>query len=185
MVHSEDDEEFGLRIIVSKVLVYGHFRAVHLGHLRLFEYARSLGDSLIVAINTENKTTADVEFSESMIKSFPFTLEVVKFKELKELLKRVEPDMVVRGQEFKNSSDQENDYIRQLGIRLMFGSGSTHLSEADLTSNRSPEFSLRESFAKYAVMKGLNAESLKDTLRSFSELKVVVIGDLIVDEFVA
>jgi len=185
VVHSEDDEESGLRIIVSKVLVFGHFRAVHLGHLRLFDYARSLGDSLIVAINIEEKTSVDIEFSESMIRSFPFVLEVVKFTQLQELLKRVEPDTVVRGQEFKNRSDQENDLIRRLGIRLMFGSGSTHLSEADLTSNQSSEFSLRESFAQYAILKDFNAKSLKETLQSFSELKVTVVGDLIVDEFVA
>ncbi len=185
MVHSEDDEESGLRIVVSRVLVFGHFRAVHLGHLRLFDYARSLGDSLIVAINIEEKTSVDIEFSESMIRSFPFVLEIVKFTQLQELLKRVEPDTVVRGQEFKNRSDQENDLIRRLGIRLMFGSGSTHLSEADLTSNQSLEFSLRESFAQYAMLKDFNAKSLKETLQSFSELKVTVVGDLIVDEFVA
>jgi rfaE bifunctional protein kinase chain/domain len=185
VVHSEDDEESGLRIVVSRVLVFGHFRAVHLGHLRLFDYARSLGDSLIVAINIEEKTSVDIEFSESMIRSFPFVLEIVKFTQLQELLKRVEPDTVVRGQEFKNRSDQENDLIRRLGIRLMFGSGSTHLSEADLTSNQSLEFSLRESFAQYAMLKDFNAKSLKETLQSFSELKVTVVGDLIVDEFVA
>lgn len=170
---------------MSRVLVYGHFRAVHLGHLRLFEYAQSLEDYLIVAINTENKSAVDIEFSENMIKSFPFTLEVVKFKELQELLTRVNPDTVVRGQEFKNRSDQENDLIRQLGIRLMFGSGSTLLSEADLSSSRISEVSLRESFAGYATVKGLNANSLKETLRGFPELKVTVVGDLIIDEFVA
>ena len=170
---------------MSRVLVYGHFRSVHLGHFRLFEFARSLGDTLIVAINIENKTSADIEFSESVIRSFPFKLEIVKFNEFQELLKRVNPDTVVRGQEFKNLSDQENELVRRLGIRLIFGSGSTHLSEADLTSNRAPEPSLRESFAQYAVSKGLDSDSLKNTLQRFSELKVTVVGDLIVDEFIA
>jgi rfaE bifunctional protein kinase chain/domain len=185
VVHGEDNEEFRIRIILSRVLVYGHFRAVHLGHLRLFEYAQSLGDSLIVAINTENKSDADIDFSESMIKSFPLTLEVVKFKKLQELLKRVNPDTVVRGREFRIGTDQENDLIRRLGIHLMFGSGSTHLSEADLASSRVSEVSLRESFARYAMLKNFQANSLKKTLKNFSDLKVTVVGDLIVDEFVA
>lgn len=147
---------------MSRVLVYGHFRAVHLGHLRLFEYAQSLGDYLIVAINTENKSAADIEFSENMIKSFPFTLEVVKFKELQELLTRVNPDTVVRGQEFKNRSDRENDLIRQLGIRLMFGSGSTHLSEADLSSSHISEVSLRGIFRKICDVKGIKCKLSKE-----------------------
>ena len=170
---------------MSRVLVYGHFRSVHLGHFRLFEFARSLGDTLVVAINIENKTSADIEFSKSVIRSFPFKLEIVKFNEFQELLKRVNPDTVVRGQEFKNLSDQENELIRRLGIRLIFGSGSTHLSEADLTSNRVSELSLRKSFAQYAVSKGLDSDSLKNTLQRFPELKVTVVGDLIVDEFIA
>jgi len=185
VVYGENNEESRPRITLSKVLVYGHFRAVHLGHLRLFEYAQSLGDYLIVAIKTENNSDADIEFSETMIKSFPFTLEVVKFKELQELLTRVNPDTVVRGQEFKNRSDQENELIRRLGIRLMFGSGSTHLSEADLSSSHVSEVLLRESFAKYAMLKDFNANSLKKTLQSFPDMKVTVVGDLIVDEFIA
>jgi len=132
-----------------------------------------------------NRSDADIEFSESMIRSFPFILEVVKFNDLEDLLKRVNPDTVVRGQEFKNHSDQENELIRRLGIRLMFGSGSTHLSEADLFSSRISKVSLNESFAKYASLKDFNVNSLKKTLRSFPEIKVTVVGDLIVDEFVA
>ena len=185
MVHGENYEESRSGITLSRVLVYGHFRAVHLGHLRLFEFAKSLGDSLIVAVNTENKSDKDIEFSESMIKSFPLALEVVKFKELQDLLKRVNPDTVVRGQEFKNHSDQENDLIRRLGIRLMFGSGSTHLSEEDLFSHRVSEVLLRESFSRFAMLNNFNATSLKNTIKSFNELKVTVVGDLIVDEYVA
>ena len=167
-----------------KVLVYGHFKAVHLGHFRLFEYAQSLGDSLFVAINTEGKNESDISFSESVIKSFPFTLEVIKYSNLDELLRNLRPDIVVRGQEFRNSSDQDNNLIKSQGIKLLFGSGSTYLSEEALSFDSSPDFSLRESFKNYAALKGLNSVSLKDTLRQFSSKKVMVIGDLIIDEFI-
>lgn len=185
MVHGQNNEEPRFRLSLSRVLVYGHFRAVHLGHLRLFEYAKSLGDSLLVAINSGDKSRADIEFSESIIKSFPLELEVIEFKELHDLLSTVDPDIVVRGQEFRNRADKENELIRKMGIRLMFGSGSTHLSEDDLNSSRVSEFSLRESFSKYATMKSLTADSLKQVVRSFSRLNVTVVGDLIVDEFVS
>jgi cytidyltransferase-like protein len=67
-----------------RVLVFGHFRAVHLGHLRLFEYAKSLGGALFVAINTMDKSQSDISFSESVIKSFPFTLNIVKYSNLED-----------------------------------------------------------------------------------------------------
>lgn len=168
-----------------KVLVYGHFKAVHLGHLRLFEYAKSLGDELNVAINTKDKSDTDIEFSKSVIKSFPFELSIVEFVDLEELLKSVNPDIVVRGQEFKNRLDSENTLINGLGIKLMFGSGSTHLSEEDLIYDSFSDFLLRKSFKDYGVLKGFNPESLRNTLREFSKKTVTVVGDLIIDEFVS
>ena len=36
------------------IVCYGHFNVIHPGHLRYLKYARSLGDSLIVALQPDS-----------------------------------------------------------------------------------------------------------------------------------
>jgi len=169
---------------VKKVLVFGQFRAVHVGHLRLFEYARSLGDTLIVAINTRGKEQKDIDFSETIIRSFPFALTVIKYDHIEELLSETKPDIVVRGQEFRNIEDEENEVVIRFGIRLMFGSGNTYLSEEDFNYKRTTDISIKEEFRHYASQKGLSADLLRSVIKGFTKKRVVVAGDLIVDEII-
>ena len=47
------DEEF--KIFLKKVWTNGCYDVLHEGHIRLFEYARSLGDALIVGIDSDRR----------------------------------------------------------------------------------------------------------------------------------
>ena len=47
------DEEF--KIFLKKVWTNGCYDVLHVGHIRLFEYARSLGDALIVGIDSDRR----------------------------------------------------------------------------------------------------------------------------------
>jgi rfaE bifunctional protein kinase chain/domain len=144
-----------------------------------------LGSKVFVAINVKDKDESNINFSESIIKSFPIAVNVVRYTNLEDLLRELQPNIVVRGQEFKNLPDKESDLIRLLGIKLMFGSGSTHLSEDDLNFQPNSEILLRETFRDYAKLRGFNAQSLRETVRDFSDKKVLVVGDLIIDEFIS
>lgn len=42
-------------IVKKRIFVNGSFDVLHLGHLRLLNYARSLGDHLCVAIDTDRR----------------------------------------------------------------------------------------------------------------------------------
>jgi rfaE bifunctional protein kinase chain/domain len=170
---------------MKNVLVFGNFKAVHLGHFRLFEYARSLGNQLIVGIKVDEDKSANTEFSESLIKSIQFVGKVVKFTDIEKLLDEVEPDVVVRGQEFKNSPDQINELVRNRGIELFFGSGSTHLSEADFREYSGAGISVRGSFKKYIQAKDISREKLQEILKNLQGIRVTVVGDLIIDEYIS
>lgn len=186
MVHSENYEVSRSWVIALKtVLVFGNFKAVHLGHFRLFEYAKSLGDSLVVAIKIDERNPSSNDFSESLIASIKFVSRIVKYTDLGELLADINPTIVVRGQEFKNSQDFENDLIQKLGFELVFGSGSTHLSEIDFGENAGSGLLVRDSFKQHIRAKNVHREKLLETIKNFANLRVTVVGDVIIDEFIS
>ena len=49
------------------VFVNGCFDVLHPGHIALFQYAKSLGDYLIVAIDSDEKVALDKGFDLSLI----------------------------------------------------------------------------------------------------------------------
>ena len=71
------------------IFVNGCFDVLHPGHIQLFEYARSLGDYLIVAIDSDKKV-GEMKGSDRPIFSQEDrakTLEAIRFLHSKELLK--------------------------------------------------------------------------------------------------
>ena len=85
------------------VLTYGTFDIFHVGHVRLLQRARALGDSLIVGCSTD-------EFNESKGKAAVFT-----YAERKEILESCRfVDLVIPEQRW----DQKADDIRQYGVSV-------------------------------------------------------------------
>lgn len=99
---------------MKKVMVNGTFDILHRGHLQLLEYARSLGDKLLVAIDTDKRVaelkgpTRPVNNQEDrkyMLESLKF-VDVVTFfdskDELISIMKLYEPDIYVKGSDWKS-----------------------------------------------------------------------------------
>ena len=98
--------------MMTKVFVNGTFDILHPGHVRLLQYARSLGDTLLVAIDTDRrvrqlKGTGRPFFNQDDRK---FMLEslgcsVVLFdtdQELEHTIATYEPDVMVKGSDYVN-----------------------------------------------------------------------------------
>ena len=94
------------------VFTNGCFDMVHAGHVRILEYARSLGDKLIVGLNSDDSITRikgegrpvqSQEDRKYCLEAFPFVDEVIIFEEDTEfnLLIKVMPDIVVKGSEWR------------------------------------------------------------------------------------
>ena len=105
---------------------------------------------------------------------------------IEETIARVKPDIVVKGKEFEYEENAEEPALRLYGGRLVFGLSEVSLSSLQLLSN---DLALvNEDSIKlpkpYLARYGLSAEMLSEVVGKFSELKVCVVGDLIVDEYV-
>ncbi len=91
---------------MKKVITVGVFDYFHLGHLRLFERAKKLGDYLIVAVQDgdfihKTKPDAVVFYSTQeridLVKALRIVDEVVVYRDVDKILPRVEFDVFAIG----------------------------------------------------------------------------------------
>jgi rfaE bifunctional protein kinase chain/domain len=171
------------------VFVPGNFNVIHPGHLRLLNFAAECGDFLVVGVAQDN--TPGTFIPEQLRLEGVKAISAVDYAFLlpvpaEEFVASLKPDVVVKGKEHEAHFNPEQPVIESYGGKLLFSSGETRfssldllqreLSEANLSSIRKPiDFPARHGFAD---------RGLVDLVRRFASLRVVVVGDLIVDEYV-
>tara|TARA_Y100000593_G_scaffold76665_1_gene141797 strand:- start:277 stop:705 length:429 start_codon:yes stop_codon:yes gene_type:complete len=96
-----------------KVWTNGCFDILHRGHIELFRYAHSLGDELIVGVDSDEKVKNDksddrpinsLQDRMFMLQSIKYIDKVIPFdstKELDDTLKWYKPDIMVIGSDWK------------------------------------------------------------------------------------
>jgi len=81
----------------------GCFDVMHAGHIALFEYARSLGDSLVVGLDTDERVRSNkgptrpvhtLEQRMKVVSSIRFVDKVVSFSSNEELIERIRQEKV-------------------------------------------------------------------------------------------
>jgi rfaE bifunctional protein nucleotidyltransferase chain/domain len=109
------------------VLTNGAFDVLHPGHLGYLREARGLGDLLVVGVNTDDAVTrlkgpgrplvAENDRAEMLAALEPVDL-VVLFPEPRadDLIRRVRPDVYVKGGDYSPESLPEADTAAELGI---------------------------------------------------------------------
>lgn len=96
---------------MKRIIVNGTFDIIHPGHIQLLEYARSLGDYLLVAIDTDRRVSSlkgksrpinrqdDRKF---VLENIKHVDEVVLFDTDDQLLAYIEScDLMVKGSDYK------------------------------------------------------------------------------------
>lgn len=98
---------------MTKVIVNGTFDVLHLGHLRMLEFARSMPDSyVLVLIDSDSRVKElkgndrpvnSAEERKIMLESLRFVDEVKVFgsdQELIDMIKEYSPDVMVKGSDY-------------------------------------------------------------------------------------
>tara|TARA_R100000008_G_scaffold59504_1_gene37206 strand:- start:1522 stop:1926 length:405 start_codon:yes stop_codon:yes gene_type:complete len=122
---------------MKKVWTNGCFDILHRGHIELFKYAKSLGDRLVVGIDSDDKVKKDKgeERPINCVKDRKYILESIKYidevlvfdspKELENLIKQTKPDIMVIGSDWKNKKVVGDKYTKQLLFFDRIGEYST------------------------------------------------------------
>lgn len=172
------------------VFIYGNFNVVHPGHLRVLNFAAGCGDYLVVGVNNNNESGIFVP-SESRLSGVQ-AIGVVDYAflidtPLEEILLSLRPAVVVKGREHEVMLNPERDIVKSYGGDLIFASGEAGFSSLDLLEREFRQVSSSAGMVSakdYLIRHGISSSKLIQILRLFSKVKVVVVGDLIVDEYI-
>jgi len=171
----------------SVVFVSGKFRVIHAGHMRLFRTATDFGQKLVVALDTDGLTAEEIHWRESILRNIEYVDKVIEFDgNIEKVLLEVRPDIVIKGHEFRNAQNQESEVLSTYGGKLVFTSGANFYSESDLIGSNDFEFveKLATMPQEFMVRNKITTDRLLEVISDFSKLRVCVIGDLIIDEYI-
>jgi rfaE bifunctional protein kinase chain/domain len=174
----------------KKALITGHFNVLHPGHIRLFKYAKSISETLIVAIepNEFNSKSIYVDEKERLasLKIIELIDDVFIFKNtIENAIKKAKPDVIIKGNEHKLNENQEKKLEKKFNFDLIFASGESNYTSKDFLSDFSSNQNKIKLPTNFLDRNDLNTNKLVSNLKKFNSIKVLVIGDLIVDEYIS
>ncbi len=172
------------------VFVSGTFNIVHPGHLRLLRFASECGDYLAVGIlasELDSNAQLNQETRLEGVAAISWVDHAFLLHDPPErFVAELRPDVVVKGKEHENTENPELAAVQAYGGKLLFGSGDTTFSSLELiredaeSINHSSIITAKEFIARH----GFSIPNLAQVLDRMRSLKVCVIGDTIVDEYV-
>jgi rfaE bifunctional protein kinase chain/domain len=169
--------------------VSGNFNVVHPGHLRLLKFAAESGDYLVVGVNPDSTpgVTVPADMRLDGLSSISVVDDALILHESPEqFIAALQPDVVVKGREYATRSNAEQPIVDSYGGKLLFSSGEVRFSSINLLQREYFEtnFSTVRKPKDFPARHGFEIESLKSFLPKFAGVRVLVIGDLIVDTYI-
>ena len=183
------------------VLCHGVFDLLHYGHIEHLQEAKAQGDVLVVSVTASqyvNKGPGRPYFNDHQRMTFLSSIEFVDYDMLSEattvhkVVEVVQPDVYVKGSEYAVTQNDvtgniksEQEIVEKYGGHIYFTKGEVYSSTKLLNKffGALPDNVIKESQdlrKKYGDSIG---GQIRDTIENFKDLNILVIGDLIIDEY--
>ena len=184
----------------GKVVVqcHGVFDLVHIGHIRHFEQARRLGDVLIVTVTPDryvNKGPNRPVFTEAHRAWAIGALACVDYVAINqwptacETIRLLRPTIFAKGSEYRDSSKDrtgaisvEATAVEEVGGRLAY-TDDVVFSSSNLLNHHLGVFPERTEQFLAAFSKKYTSGEILSYLEAARQLKVLVVGEAIIDEY--
>lgn len=184
----------------NKKIVHCHgvFDLLHIGHIRHFEKAKRLGDVLVVTVTPDryvNKGPHCPVFSEDLRAEAIAALDCIDYVAINkwpmavEAIQLLRPDFYVKGSEYREAEKDrtggirlEEAAIKSVGGRLASTDNIT-FSSSSLINRHLPVFPKEVSDYLVGFSTRYSADDVLRYLESARSLKVLVVGEAIIDEY--
>jgi rfaE bifunctional protein nucleotidyltransferase chain/domain len=180
------------------VLCHGVFDLVHPGHIIHFQEAKKMGDVLVVSITAAEyvrKGPGRPYFNDEMRLKFLSAIECIDYVMLSEgytvddIIEAVEPDLYVKGEEYAKAEDditgkisEEISLVKRHGGDIAYTKGQV-FSSTRLINHALPAFTDEVKEFVTDFHKKYSIEDIKAVAGDMGKLRVLVIGDVIIDEY--
>lgn len=181
------------------VLCHGVFDLLHIGHIRHFQQAKGFGDLLIVTLTPDvyvNKGPNRPAFNQDLRADALCSLQCVDYVSINQwpiaekLIELLQPDVYVKGKDYKdllvNKKDpgilKENQAICSVGGKMLF-TNEPCFSSSTLINRHLPQQSPEMKAFFKEVSKRYCFEDIKNFLDSIASLKVLLVGESIIDDY--
>lgn len=180
------------------VQCHGCFDIVHPGHVRYLQFARQLGDVLIVSLTGDagvnkgsDRPYIPQELRAENLAALEFVDRVVVDGNATacELLEMLRPDIYVKGHEYAHATDsrflREREVVERNGGRVVFHSGDVVFSSTRLIESIERDPLLEECRLRTTCERAdIRPETLRAVLDGVQDLRVLVVGDLLCERYV-
>jgi rfaE bifunctional protein nucleotidyltransferase chain/domain len=180
------------------VLCHGTFDLLHNGHIGHLQNARRKGDVLITTVTGDsyvNKGPGRPVFPEQIRSENLAALACVDFVGINQaatavnVISMIKPNIYVKGREYENDKDdltgnilKEKEAVEEHGGELAFTEGIT-FSSSNLLNENFGIFSSETKEYLQNIRRKYNNKEIIARLKSLGHLKVLVVGDAIIDEY--
>ena len=191
----KDSNDF-INIIKKKIdssnsiaFVYGNFNIIHPGHLRILNFANECADYLVVGLadNNQSGVFIDQELRLEAVRSIGFVDFVFILTDpIEDFIRSLKPNIIVKGKEHETRFNIEREVVDEYGGKLLFSSGEIIFSSLDMLKKElysNHWHNIKKPF-DYINRHQLEIQSLLGIINNISDLRVLVIGDLIIDEYI-
>ncbi|MGB8223832.1 MAG: PfkB family carbohydrate kinase [Polyangiales bacterium] len=179
------------------VQCHGCFDIVHPGHIRYLRFARSLGDVLIVTVSSDDVVMKGYErpyIPEDLRLDNLAELGCVDYVALSEdewagpVLEALQPDIYVKGREYESKNDprfaSEKKIVEAHGGRVVLGSGDVIFSSTEIGRRKRNTLDMeQQKIERFCRTHEITSARLKNAISRFSDLRILVLGDAIVDHY--
>lgn len=185
----------------SKTIVHCHgvFDLLHIGHIKHFQEAKSLGDILIVTITQDefvNKGPGRPAFPAELRLEAIAALESVDYVALnywssaEKAIELLKPSIYFKGPDYKNNKDdvtgkikEEIEAIEGVGGKIKYSTEVT-FSSSSLLNKYGDVYSESQKDFISSVSANINPSEVGNLLGTLKNLNVLLIGETIIDEYV-
>lgn len=177
---------------------HGVFDLLHVGHIRHFQEARRLGDVLVVTVTPDryvNKGPHRPAFNEGLRAEAVAALDCVDYVAINnwpmatKTIQLLRPDLYVKGPDYKDAGKDvtggivlERKAVEEVGGELVI-TNDVSFSSSHLLNQYMPAFSQDVVNFASGFSQRHTADDISGTLENARGLKVLVVGEAIIDEY--